>query len=287
MVLPACFLYPHGSVEASENRGRSTNFYVAKIEEVWQYCRFSFVKGRIFSGHFTKYFQKLYTSLAGFPICAIIGKVMNRKRSIVRFCIRIGSGYPAAPACSLGRNTIVKKTYEMDMCSGPLFRKILSFALPLMRSGILQLLFNAADIIVVGRYTGSTALAAVGSTTSLINLLVNLFIGMSVGANVIIARSYGAGDADGVHKGCILLYCVGCFRCGDDLYRHFAVASYVGIDRNPGGCHRSGGAVHAHLFLRYARIAAVQFWRGNPARNRGYQTPALFFADCRGNQCRL
>ncbi len=95
----------------------------------------------------------------------------------------------------------MKKTYEMDMCSGPLFRKILSFALPLMLSGILQLLFNAADIIVVGNFTGSTALAAVGSTTSLINLLVNLFIGLSVGANVIIARSYGSGDAEGVHRG--------------------------------------------------------------------------------------
>ncbi len=89
----------------------------------------------------------------------------------------------------------------MDMCSGPLLSKIVMFALPLMCSGVLQLLFNAADIIVVGRYTGSTALAAVGSTTSLINLLVNLFIGLSVGANVVIARSYGAGDMDAVHKG--------------------------------------------------------------------------------------
>ena len=95
----------------------------------------------------------------------------------------------------------MSKSYEMDMCSGPLFSKILVFALPLMLSGILQLLFNAADIIVVGRFTGSTALAAVGSTTSLINLLVNLFIGLSVGANVLIARSYGAGDIEAVHRG--------------------------------------------------------------------------------------
>lgn len=95
----------------------------------------------------------------------------------------------------------MKRSYEMNMCSGPLFGKILLFALPLMCSGILQLLFNAADIIVVGRYTGSTALAAVGSTTSLINLLVNLFIGLSVGANVVIARSYGAGDTAAVHRG--------------------------------------------------------------------------------------
>ena len=95
----------------------------------------------------------------------------------------------------------MRRSYEMNMCSGPLFSKILLFALPLMCSGILQLLFNAADIIVVGRYTGSTALAAVGSTTSLINLLVNLFIGLSVGANVVIARSYGAGDTAAVHRG--------------------------------------------------------------------------------------
>ena len=95
----------------------------------------------------------------------------------------------------------MRRSYEMDMCNGPLFSKILVFALPLMCSGVLQLLFNAADIIVVGRFTGSAALAAVGSTTSLINLLVNLFIGLSVGANVIIARSYGAGDVAAVHRG--------------------------------------------------------------------------------------
>lgn len=84
------------------------------------------------------------------------------------------------------------KTYEMDMCHGPLFRKILVFTLPLMLSGILQLLFNAADVIVVGQFAGSESLAAVGSTSSLTNLLVNLFIGLSVGVNVLVARFYGA-----------------------------------------------------------------------------------------------
>ncbi len=82
--------------------------------------------------------------------------------------------------------------YEMDMCSGPLFSKLVVFAVPLMLSGILQLLFNAADIIVVGRYAGSESLAAVGSTSSLINLLVNVFIGLSVGANVLVAQYFGA-----------------------------------------------------------------------------------------------
>lgn len=86
----------------------------------------------------------------------------------------------------------MKKSYEMDMCSGPLFGKLLAFSIPLMLSGILQLLFNAADMVVVGRFAGNTALAAVGSTSSLINLLTNLFIGFSVGANVLVARYYGA-----------------------------------------------------------------------------------------------
>lgn len=82
--------------------------------------------------------------------------------------------------------------YEMDMCSGPLFSKLVVFAIPLVLSGLLQLLFNAADIVVVGKYAGHESLAAVGSTSSLINLLVNVFIGLSVGANVLVAQYYGA-----------------------------------------------------------------------------------------------
>lgn len=84
------------------------------------------------------------------------------------------------------------KQYEMDMCSGPILRKMLMFALPLMLSSILQLLFNAADIVVVGKFAGDNSLAAVGSNTALINLLTNLFIGLSIGANVVAARHYGA-----------------------------------------------------------------------------------------------
>lgn len=86
----------------------------------------------------------------------------------------------------------VHKTYEMDMCNGPVFSKLVIFSIPVILSGILQLLFNAADVIVVGHFAGSESLAAVGSTTSLINLLINLFIGLSVGANVLVAQTYGA-----------------------------------------------------------------------------------------------
>lgn len=88
------------------------------------------------------------------------------------------------------------KRYEMDMCSGTLLGKILLFALPLMLSGILQLLFNAADMIVVGHANGPTSLAAVGSTSSLINLLINLFMGLSVGANVLVAHFFAAKQKD-------------------------------------------------------------------------------------------
>lgn len=87
--------------------------------------------------------------------------------------------------------TVKSNKYEMDMCNGPLLLKIIRYSIPLILSGILQLLFNAADIIVVGRFAGNHALAAVGSTSSLINLLVNLFMGLSVGANVLVARYYG------------------------------------------------------------------------------------------------
>lgn len=85
------------------------------------------------------------------------------------------------------------KQYEMDMCSGPILRKMLMFALPLM-------LFNAADIVVVGKFAGDNSLAAVGSNTALINLLTNLFIGLSIGANVVAARHYGAKAWDDLRR---------------------------------------------------------------------------------------
>ena len=87
-----------------------------------------------------------------------------------------------------------------DLTSGPMLQKIILFSLPLAASSILQLLFNAADVVVVGRFAGSTALAAVGSNGALINLLVNLFVGMSLGANVVAARCFGAKDDDGVRN---------------------------------------------------------------------------------------
>ena len=104
-----------------------------------------------------------------------------------------------APGPEAGQ-AVKKPGYSIDMVNGPLAGKLLLFALPLMLSSLLQLLFNAADVVVVGRYAGKAALAAVGSNGSLINLLVNLFIGFSVGANVVVARDLGAGREEEVGK---------------------------------------------------------------------------------------
>ena len=88
----------------------------------------------------------------------------------------------------------------MDMTVGPLLTKVLFYSLPIMLSGILQLVFNAADTIVVGRFAGNEALAAVGSVGSLNNLLISLFIGLSVGVNVLVARFTGAGQRENVSE---------------------------------------------------------------------------------------
>ena len=85
-----------------------------------------------------------------------------------------------------------QKKHEIDMINGPILSRMLLFAFPLVCSNILQLLFNAADIIVVGRFGSENSLAAVGSTSSLINLLVNLFVGLAIGCNVLTARYQGA-----------------------------------------------------------------------------------------------
>ena len=101
-----------------------------------------------------------------------------------------------------------------DLTSGPLLKKIILFSLPLAASSILQLLFNAADVVVVGRFAGSTALAAVGSNGALINLLVNLFVGLSLGANVVAARCFGAKD----EPRCCALWATPAARCTVWLY---------------------------------------------------------------------
>lgn len=88
----------------------------------------------------------------------------------------------------------------LDMTTGPFFKKIIFFSFPLILTGVLQLVYNAADIMVIGRFAGSASLAAVGSTNSLVHLILNLFIGLSTGSGVVCARLIGANDDKGVRK---------------------------------------------------------------------------------------
>ena len=90
------------------------------------------------------------------------------------------------------------KQYEIDMSKGSIFKNLIKFSVPLMLTSILQLLYNAADIIVVGRWTGAKALAAIGATSSLYALLINVFLGLSVGIGVVVSKKYGARDDEGL-----------------------------------------------------------------------------------------
>ena len=111
-----------------------------------------------------------------------------------------------------------RSSHEIDMTSGKILPKLVVFAVPLALSSMLQLLFNTADVIVLGRFVGSDALAAVGSTTSLTNLLVNFFIALSVGVNVVVSSAYASGKfsdvTESVHTAIVLAVVCGVFLIG-------------------------------------------------------------------------
>ncbi len=94
----------------------------------------------------------------------------------------------------------MKKNFEMNMCEGKIFGKLVVYALPLVLTNVLQLLFNAADVAVLGIFVSDDAVAAVGATGALINLIIGLFVGLSVGANVLVARFSGEQNVDSAHK---------------------------------------------------------------------------------------
>lgn len=94
----------------------------------------------------------------------------------------------------------MKKNFEMNMCEGKIFGKLIVYALPLVLTNVLQLLFNAADVAVLGIFVSDDAVAAVGATGALINLIIGLFVGLSVGANVLVARFSGEQKVDSAHK---------------------------------------------------------------------------------------
>lgn len=117
-------------------------------------------------------------------------------RHICRFiCAKIKRGNP-----DIMLKTQKLRSGEVDMCNGPLFSKIIVFFIPVMLSNMLQLLYNAADQVVVGQFAGSDALAAVGSTSSLFNLIVSIIIGLSVGTSSVVAIHFGAGNSNSVSR---------------------------------------------------------------------------------------
>ena len=87
---------------------------------------------------------------------------------------------------------------DIDLCEGPILKSVLLYTIPIVLTGLLQLLFNAADLVVVGRYCGSLSVAAIGATSTVIHLLINLFMGLSVGAGVLVAQAWGARDGEAV-----------------------------------------------------------------------------------------
>ena len=105
----------------------------------------------------------------------------------------ISLGFPIGSKSVFSRHA-VKRSHEIDFSEGRLLPKLIAFSIPVMLSGILQLAFNAADLIVVGRFDGDAALAAVGATTALVELLINLLMGLGTGASVLAARYFGAKD---------------------------------------------------------------------------------------------
>lgn len=150
------------------------------------------------------------------------------------------------------------KRFEIDMCNGPLLGKMLKFYFPLMASSMLQLVFNAADVIVVGRFAGSEALAAVGSTSALINLLTNLFIGLSVGANVMVARYYGAKKRRRTFRYGPYIHAYGSDkRRTPHRNRPFVFSAYLTpygyYKRRPASCHN----LYAYLLFRHALYDAL------------------------------
>lgn len=99
-----------------------------------------------------------------------------------------------------GDEKMGNRKFELNMCKGSVLKTVLLFSIPLILSSILQLLYNAADLVVVSRWAGSNAMAAVGATGSISSLLTNVFIGFSLGGSVAVARKFGARDVEGVHK---------------------------------------------------------------------------------------
>lgn len=173
-------------------------------------------------------------------------------------------------------SAVKRNRYEIDMCNGTVLDKLISFSIPLMLSGILQLLFNAVDIIVVGRFTGSQALAAVGSTTALINVFTNLFIGVSLGANVLAARFYASGQekkmSETVHTAITFALTSGIVMVFVGLF--FSRTALELMDTPADVIEQS--ALYMRIYLPECRFYALQLWSCHSPCSRRYETSAFF-----------
>ena len=182
----------------------------------------------------------------------------------------------------------IARNKERDLTTGPLVPKIILFALPLMATGILQLMFNAADLIIVGQFApnGQEDIGAIGGTGPLINLVINLFIGLSVGTSVLTARYIGAGDREKtgqtVHTSMAVALIGGivCFILGFFFARTFL--SWMGtIDKFLDSVH----PVYADLFYRHSGVSHLQFRLGHPSGGGRYLPSVALSDHCRGFQC--
>ena len=178
-----------------------------------------------------------------------------------------------------------RSSFEIDMTNGPLVGKIIRFAIPLALSGILQLLFNAADIIVVGQFVGPQALAAVGSTSALIQLDCQPVYRPCPSASTCWWRgTMAAGQHKDLRETVHTAVLVSVI-CGDypDLCGHWPVPAPAGADGHPRRRDRPGGAVHAHLLCGHAGDDALQLRLGHPAGGGGYPAAPVLLADCRAS----
>ena len=146
---------------------------------------------------------------------------------------------------------------QVNMTEGALLPKIIRFSLPLAATGVLQLLFNAADVIVVGKFAGATALAAVGATTALVALLVNALMSISVGVNILVARYLGCREYDRVRTCVHTVFAE--FRAGPHRHgcRSHALDAFTRAHENAGGCAAALEPVPSHLFYRRSRNGHV------------------------------
>ena len=181
---------------------------------------------------------------------------------------------------------IQRKNSEMDMLHGPLSGNIIRFALPLAGSSMLQQLFNAADTAIVGRFDGRQALAAVGSNTMVISLLVNMFVGLSIGANVVIAKYVGQRQEKqikkSVHTVMSLAVLSGLFLL---VLGQITAAKILTLMQTP-----EDVMTQAVLYLKIYCLGMpfyddLQFWGGGTSMQRGHKTAFVFTEFIRNHEC--